>query len=44
MNIKPIRNDQDLQAAFRRLEEIFHAEPNTPEYDEMEVLATLIEA
>lgn len=43
MNIKPIRNDQDLQAAFRRLEEIFHAEPNTPEYDEMEVLATLIE-
>lgn len=44
MNIKPIRNDKDLRQAFRRLEEIFHAEPKTPEFDEMEVLATLIEA
>lgn len=44
MNIKPIRNNDDLQAAFRRLEEIFQAQENTPEADEMEVLVTLIEA
>lgn len=44
MNIKPIRTDEDLQAAFRRLEAIFQAEENTPEADEMEVLVTLIQA
>ena len=44
MNIKPIRNDRDLRQAFRRLEEIFHAKPKTPEFDELEILSTLIEA
>ncbi|MHB9796291.1 helix-turn-helix domain-containing protein [Pseudomonas sp. MT3] len=44
MNIKPIRNDEDLRAAFQRLEAIFQAEEGTPEADEMEVLVTLIEA
>ena len=43
MNIKPIRNDQDLLQAFKRLEDIFQAPPQTPEYDEMEILTTLIE-
>ena len=43
MNIKPIRNDKDLRQAFQRLEEIFQAKPKTPEHDEMEILATLIE-
>ncbi|TAN47051.1 MAG: transcriptional regulator [Methylococcaceae bacterium] len=44
MNIKPIRNDADLQAAFQRLESIFQAEEGTPAADEMEVWVTLIEA
>lgn len=44
MNIKPIRTDDDLTAAFRRLEAIFQAEEGTPEADEMEVLVTLIAA
>lgn len=44
MNIKPIRSDQDLQAAFQRLEVIFRAEDETPEADERDVLVTLIEA
>jgi HTH-type transcriptional regulator / antitoxin HigA len=44
MNIKPIRNDKDLRQAFQRLEVIFQAKPKTPEFDEMEILATLIEA
>lgn len=43
MNIKPVRNDRDLRKAFQRLEEIFQAKPRTPEYDEMEILTTLIE-
>ena len=44
MNIKPIRNDQDLATAFRQLENVFQAEANTPESDEREILVTLIEA
>lgn len=44
MNIKPIRSDDDLRVALRRLEAIFQAEEGTPEADEMEVLVTLIEA
>lgn len=44
MNIKPIRNDEDLHEAFERLERIFQAEEGTPEADEMEILVTLIEA
>jgi HTH-type transcriptional regulator/antitoxin HigA len=44
MNIKPIRNDDDLRAAFLRLEPIFQAAEGTPEADEMEILVTLIEA
>ena len=43
MNIKPIRSDEDLTNAFKRLETIFQAEAGTPEADEMEVLVTLIE-
>lgn len=43
MDIKPIRNDADLRDAFKRLELIFQAEAGTPEFDEMEVLTTLIE-
>lgn len=44
MNIKPIRNDEDLHEAFERLESIYQAEEGTPEADEMEILVTLIEA
>ncbi|MDI1298699.1 MAG: transcriptional regulator [Methylotenera sp.] len=44
MNIKPIRNDDDLHAAFLHLEHVFQAEVGSAEADEMEVLVTLIEA
>lgn len=44
MTIKPIRSDEDLHTAFRRLEAVFHAEEGTAEADEMEVLVALIEA
>ena len=44
MNIKPIRNEDDLLAAFKRLERGFQSQEGTPESDEMEILVTLIEA
>lgn len=44
MNIKPIRNDDDLREAFQRLELVYQAAENTPEADEMEILVTLIES
>ena len=44
MNIKPIRNNEDLREAFTRLELVYQAQEGTPESDEMEVLVTLIEA
>jgi HTH-type transcriptional regulator / antitoxin HigA len=42
--IRPIRNEEDLKAAFARLEEIFDAPVGSPEGDESEVLAILIQA
>lgn len=44
MNIKPIRNDDDLRAAFTRLEAVFQAPEGSPEADEMEVLVALVES
>lgn len=43
MNIKPIRSDDDLAAAFARMEQLWGAEIGTPDGDELEVLAVLIE-
>jgi HTH-type transcriptional regulator / antitoxin HigA len=44
MTIKPIRTDDDLRAAFRRLERVFQAQEGTRAADERDVLVTLIEA
>ena len=44
MNIKPIRNNEDLSAAFKRLEHVYQAQEGKQEVDEMEILVTLIEA
>ncbi len=44
MTIKPIRTEKDLRAALKRLDVIFQAPAGTPAAEEMEVLATLIEA
>lgn len=43
MNISPIRNDQDYQAALVRLEHIFDAKLGTKAGDELEILSILIE-
>lgn len=44
MNIKPIKTERDYDAALERLNEIFDAPLNSPEGEELEVLAVLIEA
>ena len=42
MNWKIIKTESDHKRALKRAMEIFHAEPNTPEDDELEVLLLLI--
>ena len=42
-SIKPIKNDADLDAALKRIDEIFPPEPGTPEDDELGVLFVLVE-
>jgi HTH-type transcriptional regulator/antitoxin HigA len=44
MQIRPIRTDADHSAALRRIDELMDAEPGTPASDELDVLATLVEA
>lgn len=44
MNIKPIRNKKQLKTALARVDELIDAKPDSLEYDELEVLSTLIEA
>lgn len=43
MTIKAIKTEEDYDKAIKRLEQIFHAEVDTPEGDEAEVLSILIE-
>ncbi len=43
MITEPIRNDEDLQRAFRRLESFFQAEEDSAQARERGVLVTLIE-
>jgi HTH-type transcriptional regulator / antitoxin HigA len=41
--IKPIRTGADYEAALQRIDALMEAEAETPEADELEVLATLVE-
>mgnify|MGYP002867529886 CR=1 FL=1 len=43
MNIRAIKTEEDYNEALQRLEEIFHAPPDSTEGDEAEVLSILIE-
>lgn len=44
MNIKPIRTEDDHRAALAEIDRLMDAEPDTPEGDRLDVLATLVEA
>ena len=42
-NPDPIRTEQEYQVALARIRELFHAEEDTPEGDELEMLVDLVE-
>lgn len=42
MEIKILKTKKDYNSALRRLEELFHAKPGTPDSDEADLLALLI--
>ena len=44
MTIRPIRNSSDLRAAQKRIETLMSAQSGTAEGDELDVLATLVDA
>ena len=41
--VKPIRTDEDLDRALARINEIFDAEEDTSESEELDILADLVE-
>ena len=43
MTYKIIKNEQDYEAALSRIDELMAADPDTPEGDELELVATLVE-
>ncbi|MCU0566048.1 MAG: helix-turn-helix domain-containing protein [Oculatellaceae cyanobacterium Prado106] len=44
MEIRPIRTQADYQEALQEIESLFDVAENTPEYDRLDVLTTLVEA
>lgn len=44
MELHSIRNQTDYEEALQEIEALFDAEPNTPEYDRLDILSTLVDA
>ncbi len=44
MDIRPIRNEADYDAALEAIDGLMDAGPDTPEADRLDVLVTLVEA
>ena len=44
MEIKPIKTESDYKAALHRVESLWGADKDSPEGDELDLLATLIES
>lgn len=44
MDIHPIKTEADYHLALAEVERLFDAQPDTPEGDRLDILATLIEA
>jgi HTH-type transcriptional regulator / antitoxin HigA len=44
MEIRPIRDEADYEAALKEIERLFNAVPGTPEADRLDVWVTLVEA
>ncbi len=44
MQIRPVKTEEDYRTAVARIGSLIGAEPDTPEGDELDVLATLVDA
>ena len=44
MDMTPIKTDADYRAALAEIEALMNAEPDTPDGDRLDVVATLVEA
>lgn len=44
MELLPIRSKIDYEKALQEIESLFDAAPNTPDFDRLDVLSTLVEA
>jgi HTH-type transcriptional regulator / antitoxin HigA len=44
LEIRPIRTEADYRNALKEIEQLFDAAPNTPEFDRLDILSTLVEA
>jgi antitoxin component HigA of HigAB toxin-antitoxin module len=44
MELKPIRTEEDYEEALAKIDELWEAEPGSPEGDLLDVLTTLAEA
>ena len=44
MSIKPIRTQEDYENTLLRIDELMDSLPNTQEFDELDILVTLVEA
>ena len=44
MEVKPIKSDADYRVALKEIETLMSAQPDSPEGEKLDVLATLVEA
>jgi HTH-type transcriptional regulator/antitoxin HigA len=44
ITVRPIRSETDYDAALERIDALMSAKPGTPEGDELDILATLVDA
>lgn len=44
MELKPIKTEADYQLALKEIELLFEVESNTPEWEKLDILTTLVEA
>jgi HTH-type transcriptional regulator/antitoxin HigA len=44
IKVRPIRNEEDYDAAVARIEKLMSAEPDSAEEDELDILVTLVDA
>jgi HTH-type transcriptional regulator/antitoxin HigA len=44
MDVKPIKTEEDYRATLREIESLMRAEPESPEGERLDVLASLLEA